>query len=46
MNDNQSLMKDVLLNIDSKIEAVVARKLLMEYNGNFGAGSADWNQKE
>ena len=39
-------MKDVLINIDSKIESVVSRKLLMEYNGNFGPGQADWNKKE
>ena len=54
IQDNQSLMKDVLLNIDSKIESVVQRKLVQEFNGGFGTGggtfgtgnNSDWNSKE
>lgn len=38
-------MKEVLLNIDAKIEAVVSRKLMEEYNGSF-SGNADWSIKE
>ena len=48
IQDNQSLMKEVLLNIDSKIEAVVSRKLMEEFHhgGLVGTGGSDWNTKE